>query len=67
MSSATHHSPWICHICDATSTTESQSCALCFKIACSAHLRKISLYNRETGIYEIRPVCLTCALDRNLG
>ena len=61
------HSPWLCHICDATSTTESQTCSVCYKVACSAHLRKISIFNKESGIYEIRPVCVMCGFAEELS
>lgn len=55
------HCPWICHVCDATSTGESTACSICYKTTCPLHLRRVSLYNAESGLYEVAPVCVLCA------
>lgn len=54
-------SPWICHICDHSGLGESQSCALCYMVTCPAHLQIKMIFNKETGLYELLPVCLCCA------
>jgi len=59
------HSAWMCHICDYSSTTEEAiACASCYKIACRKHLRTSSIYNQQTGLYEIARVCALCQLDK---
>jgi len=64
MNNDPEHSPWICHVCDATFTSESTACSLCYKTTCSAHLKRVSLYNRESGLYEIAPVCIWCTASQ---
>jgi hypothetical protein len=57
-------SPWICHICDfKSSDTESKACDLCYRVACSLHLRPASIYNEKNGLYETASVCVACAVD----
>jgi hypothetical protein len=54
---------WICHICDFTSSsTESRACSICYKIACSLHLKTVTEFNAESGLYELLPVCVVCAM-----
>lgn len=55
------HSPWICHVCDATSTSESTACSVCYKTTCDLHLKHVSVFNKESGLYEIVPICVHCA------
>lgn len=55
--------PWICHVCDGKFTGPSIACAHCFKVTCARHLRHVPVRNRETGLYELQPVCLACALS----
>ncbi len=55
-------SPWLCHVCNYTSsTTESIACSLCYKTTCSVHLKHVTAYNAESGLYELQPVCIHCA------
>lgn len=62
MSSGQEKSPWICHVCDYTDTTESVACSVCYKVTCANHLVHKTLLNEETGLYEIRPVCVECTM-----
>jgi hypothetical protein len=55
------HSPWICHVCDATATGESTACSVCYKTTCALHLKLLTVFNQESGLYEIAPVCVHCA------
>jgi len=60
--SETANSPWICHVCETRSTFgEGQACAVCFKITCPAHMQVRSIYNPESRLYELQPICLFCA------
>ena len=52
---------WICHLCDHKSQGESRVCSVCYKTTCFAHLKTQSFFNEESGLYELRPVCLYCA------
>jgi len=57
-------SPWMCHICDFTSSdSESRVCDLCYRVTCSLHLRPASVYNEQNGLYETASVCIACAAD----
>ena len=55
-------SPWLCHVCESKGKGESQSCSLCYMTTCAEHLRKVSMFNPETGLYEILPICLDCTI-----
>lgn len=59
-------SSWICHICETKGSGESLTCCNCFKVTCSKHLQHITSYNRETGLYQLMPVCLDCAIREAL-
>jgi hypothetical protein len=61
-----HHSPWICHICDTKSTSESVACSVCYRVTCHLHLTHVTELNRESGLYELNPICLDCAAERML-
>lgn len=64
-----HHdpSPWMCHICDVTSHSESTACSVCFKTTCAMHLKHVTTLNRESGLYELQPICLNCAIEKTLS
>ena len=65
-SSRPNNSPWICHICDRTGQGESIACSQCFKVACSQHIRHLTHYDRDSGLYQLLPVCFDCALKESL-
>jgi hypothetical protein len=67
MSDTPEHCPWICHVCEATSTSESTACSVCYKTTCAAHLRRILVRNEESGLYEIAPVCIHCTASAVIG
>ena len=54
-------SPWICHVCDSTGRGEAQACAQCYRVTCPAHLQVKAVYNQESGLYELQPICRLCA------
>ena len=56
-------SPWICHVCDSTGRGEAQACARCYMVTCSAHLQLKAVYNTESGLFELQPICLFCATE----
>ncbi|ORJ62505.1 hypothetical protein [Geothermobacter hydrogeniphilus] len=56
-------SPWICHICDAKGSGESTACSRCYQVTCAAHLTHRSVYNPQSGLFELQPVCMACALN----
>ncbi|PLX99010.1 MAG: hypothetical protein C0623_10555 [Desulfuromonas sp.] len=60
-------SPWICHVCDYTSTdTEPVACAFCYKVTCATHLAHKTMLNKETGLYELQPICVECQIRPHL-
>lgn len=59
--------PWLCHICDATGTGESIVCSHCYKVACAQHVKHVTSFNPETGLYQLMPVCLECALRESMN
>lgn len=61
----TEHSPWICHVCDyRSSATESTACSVCYKTTCAAHLKHVTTFNAASGLFELQPVCIYCALEK---
>jgi len=55
-------SPWICHVCDyKSSSTESRVCSVCFRTTCPLHLQRVSVYDRDSGLYVLADVCIACA------
>ncbi len=54
---------WLCHVCEYKSTGQSRACAACFKTTCDKHLRHVTVYNSGSGLYELQPICLHCALE----
>lgn len=62
MSEKPENSPWLCHVCDYKSRGEgSTACSVCFKTTCSTHLKLSTVFNAETGLYEIQPICVLCS------
>lgn len=60
-------SPWICHVCGYRSQSgEGIACEECYKITCSKHLTVASCYNQQSGLYELRQVCVECQLRKQL-
>lgn len=56
-------SPWICHVCDyKASCGEGIACAVCYKTTCGAHLKKTPRFNADSGLFELQPVCVVCAM-----
>jgi len=58
------HSPWICHVCDFKATGESTACSVCYMTTCSRHLQHIPSLNPASGLYELKPICVHCAVAR---
>jgi hypothetical protein len=59
------NTPWICHVCDFTSSaSESRACAVCYKTTCPAHLKTVPTFNAETRLFELQPICVLCAITR---
>jgi len=58
------NSPWICHICDYRAPSgPSRVCSICYQTTCPSHLKTVPHYNPESKLYELRQVCLQCALE----
>jgi hypothetical protein len=57
---------WICHVCDTRGTGESLTCSNCFKVTCAKHLKHVSSYNPENGLYQLMPICLDCAIRETI-
>ena len=56
-------SPWICHVCDRKATSGAgTACSVCYKTTCATHLRQTTTFNRESGLYELTPVCVCCVV-----
>jgi len=62
----TESSAWICHVCDGKGHGESTACALCYQVTCSTHLTHRSTFNPQSGLFELQPVCVACAMKRVL-
>jgi hypothetical protein len=68
MSADFEPSPWICHVCGHTSTVgEGIACDQCYKIACRRHLVVASIYNPDSGLYELKQICVDCQLRKQLN
>ncbi len=53
--------PWMCHVCDyRSSSTASVACSVCYKTTCAVHLKHVQVFNAESGLYELQPVCIHC-------
>ena len=60
----TENTPWACHVCGLKSTNGAgRACALCYQIACEAHLAHRPLRNAEFGHLELKLVCSVCARE----
>ena len=57
---------WLCHVCELKSIGKSRVCAACFKTTCDKHLRHVTAYNPASGLYELQPICLHCAIESTL-
>lgn len=55
-------SPWICHICNHKGLGESVACTKCYQVTCSAHLTHKSVFNQESGLYVLQPICMACSV-----
>lgn len=55
-------SPWLCAICGDRGEGEGSACALCYMVVCPSHLQRQPVFNAETGLYELQPVCSCCRL-----
>lgn len=62
MNQDTSKSPWVCHVCDAKGIGESLTCCHCFMVTCAKHLKHVTSYNPDTGLYQLMPICLDCAI-----
>jgi hypothetical protein len=59
--------PWRCHICDYSSTIgEGLVCSECFMICCNDHITTTTAYNNDSGLYELKLVCVQCQFKKNL-
>ena len=62
MPSDSGNGPWLCHVCNYTSSsTESTACSVCYKTTCSAHLKHVPTFHADSGLYVLQPVCICCA------
>jgi hypothetical protein len=57
----------MCHICDYCSTIgEGLVCSECYKITCHKHMTTAMVLNKETGLYELRMICVECQFKKTL-
>lgn len=67
MSDEEFHSPWMCHVCSFSSNVgEGLVCSECYKISCRQHTTISSAFNPQTGLYELKQVCVECLLKKQL-
>jgi len=60
-------SAWMCHVCDLTSDkSEPIACAFCYKVTCALHLAHKTVLNKESGLYELQPICVECQIRPHL-
>ncbi|HKI52460.1 MAG TPA: hypothetical protein VJ995_10340 [Geothermobacteraceae bacterium] len=53
--------PWLCHVCgDGYRNQSATACALCFQLACRAHIDLIVVDNPIYHHSELKPVCSRC-------
>ena len=57
-------SPWLCHVCDKKGRGESTACDLCYRTTCTEHLTRVSLHDRQSGLYMLKRICVACALEQ---
>jgi len=61
-------SAWMCHVCDRFSTVgEGIVCSECFKITCREHVTTATVLNAESGLYELKMICVECQFLKNLN
>ncbi|SDZ96806.1 hypothetical protein SAMN05660420_00906 [Desulfuromusa kysingii] len=61
-------SAWMCHICDYHSTIGSGiACSECFKITCNEHITTATVMNPESGLYELKNICVECQFKKTLN
>jgi hypothetical protein len=61
-------SPWMCHVCDYCSTIgEGIVCSECFMITCNEHITTATVLNPETGLYELKMICVECQFRKSLN
>jgi len=67
MSDDYEKSPWICHVCGYTSVVEEGiACDRCYKITCRRHLTVATVHNEDSGLYELKQICVECQLRKHL-
>ncbi|WP_303721642.1 hypothetical protein [Malonomonas rubra] len=67
MNDDANHSPWMCHICDYCSNVgEGLVCSECYKITCPQHMTVASVLNPESGLFELKKICVECQLKKRL-
>ncbi len=60
-------SPWMCHICNYCSTVgEGLVCSECYKLTCHDHMATATVLNKESGLYEIKQICVECQFRAKL-
>lgn len=60
-------SPWMCHVCGYCSTVgEGLACAECYKLTCREHMTVATVQNPESGLYELKQICVECQFKKNL-
>ncbi len=61
-------SPWLCHICDLTSTSsDAVTCSECYKQTCRSHMVTATIHNPDNGLYQLVLICSYCQLKRQLS
>ena len=59
-------SPWICHVCDKRGAGDSMICSACYRTTCRDHLKRVSVYNNQSRLYEITWRCVFCTMENPL-
>ncbi|MCK5826028.1 MAG: hypothetical protein KAG93_03270 [Desulfuromusa sp.] len=60
--------PWMCHICDHRSTFgEGIVCSECYKLTCNEHMTTATVLNTDTGLYELKKICVECQFRKTLN
>ncbi len=61
-------SPWLCHICDRTSTSnDGVTCGECFKLTCRSHMTTATIRNPGSELYQLVLICAHCQFKRQLS
>jgi hypothetical protein len=59
--------PWRCHICGYCSTIgEGLVCSECYRICCNDHITTATVYNEDSGLYELKLICVQCQFKKHL-